>query len=270
MIQEVAAVQTKIGTGHGIILGDVGAASSQINIAGNGILTAGEQGIYVNCPLETVATNGIWITLKSDVITGDCTGVRSRVTGNAASGGANIRGTYSEAFGGASKHVGLLTGVMAHASVAAAGVNVDEVCALRAHVSTGATLTNNTLLCAAHLRVQTRGDETISGEDEVLLLENEAVVSTGRQMNSFIKTKPSTMGGGVKSAAYLIDGGIDTDLLATAVLRLPDDGSVCNDTDTGAASAVNGDDFDGYITVVVGTATRYIPLLTNKPSAEWT
>ena len=64
----------------------------------------------------------------------------------------------------------------------------------------------------------------------------------------------------------MIDGGVATDLLNTAVLRLPDDGTVCHDTDTGSATDLQFSDFTGYITVIIGTATRYIPLLTSKPS----
>jgi hypothetical protein len=77
----------------------------------------------------------------------------------------------------------------------------------------------------------------------------------------------TTLSGGIKAAGYLIDGGTSTDLLGTAVLRVPDDGTVCHDTDTGDGTAIARSDFAGYLTVVVGTATRYIPLMDVKTSA---
>jgi len=60
---------------------------------------------------------------------------------------------------------------------------------------------------------------------------------------------------------YLIDS-LSADCINTAVLRVYDDGDVCNDTvSTGSfASAA------GYLTVVVGTATRYIHLSSAKPT----
>lgn len=116
-----------------------------------------------------------------------------------------------------------------------------------------------------HFRVHTRGDETITN-DEMLRLENEAVGGNGRQLDSFIRVMDTNLSGGIKAAAYLIDGGTDTDLLATAVMRLPDDGTVCHDTDTGSATDLQFSDFSGYWTIVVGSATRYVPLLASKPS----
>mgnify|MGYP001444930818 CR=1 FL=1 len=60
---------------------------------------------------------------------------------------------------------------------------------------------------------------------------------------------------------YLIDS-LGADCINTAVLRVYDDGTVCNDTNaTGAATPA------GYLTVVVGTATRYIYLSSTAPTA---
>ena len=57
-----------------------------------------------------------------------------------------------------------------------------------------------------------------------------------------------------------------TDAISTGVLKVADDGTVCNDTDTGSATDLQFSDFKGYLTVTVGSATRYIPLLESKPS----
>lgn len=75
----------------------------------------GEQAIYVNCPSEDGATNAVWLTLGSTVVTGDVTGIRSKATSNAVSGGdalsgQNVRGVYGQAIVATGKHAGLLQG----------------------------------------------------------------------------------------------------------------------------------------------------------------
>ena len=60
---------------------------------------------------------------------------------------------------------------------------------------------------------------------------------------------------------YLIDS-LGADCINTAVLRAYDDGDVCNDT----ASTGSFANAAGYLTVVVGTATRYIHLSSAKPT----
>jgi len=73
----------------------------------------------------------------------------------------------------------------------------------------------------------------------------------------------------IKKAASALDWkyGIEfTDCVSDAILKVADDGTVCHDTDTGSGTDLQFSDFTGYITVVVGSATRYIPLLTSKPS----
>ena len=62
---------------------------------------------------------------------------------------------------------------------------------------------------------------------------------------------------------YLIDAST-TDACNTAVMALYDDGTVCNDTN---AQAITNCTTAGYITVVVGSATRYIWLGSNAPTA---
>jgi hypothetical protein len=60
---------------------------------------------------------------------------------------------------------------------------------------------------------------------------------------------------------YLIDAN-STDALNVAAFSFYDDGDVCNDTATTGSFATPA----GYITVVVGSATRYIHLSSAKPT----
>ena len=53
----------------------------------------------------------------------------------------------------------------------------------------------------------------------------------------------------------------------TNAFSFKDDGTVCHDTDTGSGTDFQFSDFNGYLTVLVGTATRYIGLLASKPSS---
>lgn len=236
------------------------ATSAQIKISGTAILASGEQAIYINCAAETVATNGIWITLKSTVVSGDLSGVRSKVTSNSANTGANPRAFYGQAIVGASKFAGVVEGLLGVADLSAGTTDSDHICGVRGHISTGAGLTCNTSFYAVHGRAQTRGDESISGTDELICAENEAVGGNGRQMNAFFTAKVTNLSGGIKGAAYLLDGGTSTSLLATAVMRVPDDEVTGWDDATGA-----GDTAAGAIKVIVGSATRYIKLYSDAP-----
>jgi hypothetical protein len=138
---------------------------------------------------------------------------------------------------------------------------------LLVNVDQAASVTYTNQLTVAHFRVQGRGDETMSGDDEILRLENIANGGNGRQLDSFIKCMATSLSGGKKAAAYIIDAGTATDILGTAFVRLGDDSSVTHSTDTGDGTAIARSDFAGYITVVIGTATRYIPLMDVKTSA---
>ena len=62
---------------------------------------------------------------------------------------------------------------------------------------------------------------------------------------------------------YAIDAS-ESDCLNTAVLKVYDDGTVCNDTNATGTFATGQ---KGYLTVVVGTATRYIWLNDTAPTA---
>ena len=181
-------------TGLDIIPSSAGAYA--LRIAGTAILTSGEQAIYINTPLETVATNGIWITLGSTVTSGDLSGIRSRVTGNAASAGANVRGAYLEAKGGASKYAAMLEGALIHADYSAGSVTVSgDVRGLTVQISQGSGL-NAANLYGILLNMQTRGDETITTDDVGLMIRNEAVGGNGRTMDAALKIAELNMGGG--------------------------------------------------------------------------
>jgi len=62
---------------------------------------------------------------------------------------------------------------------------------------------------------------------------------------------------------YAIDA-FGADCINTACFRFYDDGTVCDDAN---AQAITNCTTAGYLTVVVGTATRYIWLGSNKPTA---
>ena len=179
-----------------VTISPIAAANSHLLISGTAKLNANEQALYINFPLETVATNGAWITLGSTVTSGDLTGARIRVTGNAASAGANVRGAYLEAKGGASKYAAMLEGALIHADYSAGSVTVSgDVRGLTVHISQGASLSAANLY-GILLNMQTRSDETITSDDVGLMIRNEAVGGNGRQMDSAIKIAGLNMGGG--------------------------------------------------------------------------
>lgn len=180
-------------------------STAQLYIGGSGILASGEQAIYINCPSETVATNGVWITLKSTATTGDLTGVRSRVYGNSASDGMSIRGGYFEAKMEASKYAAMIEGLLAHADYSSGSVTVSgDIRGITAFISQGSGL-NAANLYGELIHVQTRGDETITSDDIGLLIRNEAVGGDGRMMDCALKIADLNMGGGTKG----FDIGID-------------------------------------------------------------
>jgi hypothetical protein len=101
-----------------------------------------------------------------------------------------------------------------------------------------------------HMRVHTRGDETIT-TDEMLRLENEAVGGNGRQLDSAIRIMETNISSGA-AYGYAIDMGTGTSLLATGLLRIPDDGTV-------VVSAAVGGSQDRKIKITIGSTTYYIP-----------
>jgi len=222
--------------------------------------------VYANITQTSACYGGIWMALTSSVTSGDVMGMKSVTTGTGASGTANVRAMHGQAKIGASGFADNVDGILAEVSVAAGSADTQHVACLRAHFSQGASFVNDLTFYVIHGRCQTVGTETFSGNNALLGLENQAVGGNGKKLNAIIEAKYTSLSGGVHAADYLIDGGTATDLIDTAILRLPDDGSVCHDTDTGSGTDLQFSDFTGYITVVIGTATRYIPLLTNKPS----
>ena len=200
------------------------AADYHLRIAGTDILNSGGQAIYINTPLETLATNGIWITLGSRVSSGDLTGIRSRATGNATSAGANVRGGYFEAtMAAVSKYAAMLEGALFHADYSAGSVTVSgDVRGFTAHISQGTGL-NAANLYGGLINIQTRGNETITSDDVGLMIRNEAVGGNGRQMDAAILIAEASMGGGTKGFGYGID--MNDVVIATAALRLAGDGT---------------------------------------------
>lgn len=255
-------------TTQGILL-DGTASSAQLKIAGTAILASGEQAIYINCPSETAATNGIWITLKSSVISGDVSGIRSRITTTGASGTVNNRAVWAQSYVGASGFANVVDGVLAEVSVAAGSADTQHVACLRAHFSAGASFVNDATFYVIHGRCQTRSDETFSGNNALLGLENQAVGGNGKKLNAIIEAKYTSLSAGVHAADYFIDGGVAVNLIDTAFLRLPDDGSIAEASAAGTGNA-DGADFVGFIKVVIGTTDMYIPLLTNVPASIFT
>lgn len=211
---------------------DITATSStaQIYIGGSGILASGEQAIYVNTPTETVATNAAWFTLGSTVTSGDLTGLRSRVTGNAASSGANVRGAYLEAKAGASKYAAMLEGSLSHADYSAGSVTVSgDVRGSATHISQGSGL-NAANLYGHLITIQTRGDEVITTNDFGIMINNEAVGGNGRQMDAGIYLK-STNVSTPYGFAYGVDLAGAAGEIATADIRLSNGETISNITD---------------------------------------
>ena len=191
------------------------AVASHLIIAGTAKINSGEQAIYINFPAETAAVNGIWITLKSTVTSGDLTGVRSRVYGNAASAGANVRGGYFEAKMEASKYAAMLEGVLSHADYSAGSITISgDVRGFTAHISQGAGL-NAANLYGILVSIQTRGDETITTDDVGLCIKNEGVGGAGRQMDAAILVKDVN----VTASAYGYGIDLNGAGIATADIR---------------------------------------------------
>ncbi len=207
--------------------------------------TAGQRAfaLYLRC----TATSGTFI------------GMRLRSIADPASGTPNIDNLLCQASVIASKDAGVVNSGFFELVTKGTNVVGTGRCLLT-NVDSAASVTYNDALINTHLRTHTRGDETMSGVDEMLRIENEAVGGNGRQMDSFIRCMEAAMSGGIKAAGYLIDAGTSTSLLATAVLRLPDDEVTAWDDATDS-----GDSEAGAIKVVIGSAVRYIQLYSDVP-----
>ena len=245
------------------------ASGNKITMGGtaNGINATG---IFSNTILRAVVTtssgfNIAWLDVTSTGTSGDLTGLRPRLNLDAASAGHNARGVYSEVIVGASKFAALAQGVLAHVSVAAGGATVTDTHVLGVHFSSGATF-NATDLYGMHMTIQTRGDETISSDDVMLGLQNEAVGGTGRQMDSYIQFIGTNLSGGIKGATYLLDAGTVTDLVATAFMRLGDDEVMASVDHADKLNDISATANDGWIKVVIAGETKYIALYDEKTS----
>ena len=194
--------------------------------------------------------------MDNTATSGTFTGMRLRSGVNPTSGSNSVDNLLAQVSVESGKDAATVNVVFAE--IIPKGTNTittGRVLLLNADSAASQTMTTQII---AHLRVHTRGDETITN-DEMLRLENEAVGGNGRQLDSYIRVMGTTLSGGIKGAAYLIDAGTGTDILATALLRIGDDQVVGWDTqNTGTSS--------GSIKVVVGTATRYIQLFSDTPS----
>lgn len=186
--------------------------SAQLYIGGTNILANGEQAIFVNCPSEDGATNAIWITLGSTVVTGDLTGARIKTTSQAASGGdaasgVNVRGVYAQAIVAASKHAGLLQGGLFVADVSAGSVTAYNIHILCGHYSAGESTVIGGDLYVGLLRSQTREDNarTVAGYDALLALENEAIQGDGGTVDAAIRIFDTNIAGSVIAFTYGID-----------------------------------------------------------------
>lgn len=205
-----------------------GLTSSRVIFAGaNGLLSDSANlswnspTLTISCPSETAAGNAIWIDLRSTVTSGDLTGIRSRVYGNAASAGANIRGGYLEAkMAASSKYAAMLEGALFHADYSAGSATISgDVRGFTAHISQGSGL-NAANLYGGLINIQTRGNETITSDDVGLMIRNEAVGGNGRTMDAGIKITDLNMGGATNSFTYGIDlNGVG---IATADFRASD------------------------------------------------
>jgi len=194
--------------------------------------------------------NAIYLSRTCSATSGNIYGLRMFVSGTGASTGA-CRGIRCEADMGDSAAASLLEAGLFTAKVSSGSATVTNIRALTGSLSIGADLTVSGDAVCVNAHMQTRSDESISGTHATVYCKNEAVGGSGLKMDAFIYCTIASLGGSAKGADYLIDGGTDTDLLATAFLRLPDDAAT--------ADADGGSTADGFIKVVIGTQATYIP-----------
>jgi hypothetical protein len=136
-------------------------------------------------------------------------------------------------------------------------------------ISSGATCTD---MIGIHHRCEIYGTVSTNLVGVDIEMSNEGAAATNSYGLRIRNTDASTSNaigsaiyisnaGGNTGFSYLFDAG-GSDACATAVLKLYDDGTVCNDT----ASTGSFANAAGFITVVVGSATRYIHLSSAKPT----
>jgi len=185
--------------------------SAQLEISGTDILASGEQAIYINCPAETTATNGIRGTVKSTVATGDISGIRFKAeTLRGTSGGPTIRCIRGQAVADtASMFAVLLCGGQFEASYAGGTTTATEVFGVISRISQGAGL-NATNVAGVNIDMQTRSDETITCHTG-LRIRNEAVGGNGLCLaQGAIYITEASLGGGAVGYECLIDASTST------------------------------------------------------------
>ncbi len=208
-------------------------------------------------PFSTAGQRGMAIFMDNTATSGTFTGMRLRSGVNPSSGANSVDNLLAQVSVESGKNATTVNVIFAE--IIPKGTNTittGRVLLLNADSAASQTMTTQII---AHLRVHTRGDETITN-DEMLRLENEAVGGNGRELDSFIRVMGTSLSGGIKGATYLIDGGTATNLLSTAILRVPDDEVTAWDDATGV-----GDSEAGALKVVVGSAVRYIQLFSDTP-----
>ncbi len=230
--------------------------------ATNSIMKIGS-GTSSKVAFATAGDKGFAIYMDNTATSGTFTGIRLRSGVNPASGANSIDNLLAQVSIESGKNATTVN--CGFFEIIPKGTNtITTARVLLCNADSAASQTMTTQIIG-HFRVHTRGDETITN-DEMLRLENEAVGGNGRQLDSYIRCMATSLSAAIKGADYLIDGGTNVKLLGTAVLRLPDDGSICEASDAGDSTAVTASDFVGYMTVVIGTTTMYIPLLSVKPT----
>jgi hypothetical protein len=186
--------------------------SAQLYIGGSAILASGEQAIYVNCAEETTATNGVWVTLKSTVASGDLTGGRFISESlRETSGGPNVRAVYGQArCKTASKYAALLQGGLFVADYNGGSATVTDMYGVTGFISQGSGLTTSGNVAAVQAHLQTRSDESI-GVHCGILVHNEAVGGNGLCLaQGAIYITESSLGGSVKGYECVVDASTAT------------------------------------------------------------
>lgn len=225
----------------------------------DGVIMRVGTGISGKIPFTISGMRGFALYMDNTATSGTFTGMRLRSGVNPSSGANSIDNLLCQVSVESSKDATTINS--GFFEIVPKGTNVIGTArGLLVNIDSAATVTYSSQLTAAHIRMHTRGDETMSGVDEMLRLENEAVGGNGRTLDSFIRCMGTTLSGGIKGADYLIDGGTGTDLLGTAVLRLPDDEVTAWDDANGA-----GDTAAGAFKVVIGSAVRYVKLYSDAP-----
>ncbi len=219
------------------------------------IMKVGTNGARV--AFSTAGQRGFAIFMDNTATSGTFTGMRLRSGVNPTSGANSVDNLLSQVSVESGKDATTVN--VCFFELIPKGTNTittGRVLLCNADSAASQTMTTQII---GHFRVHTRGDEMITN-DEMLRLENEAVGGNGRELDSFIRCMGTTLSGGIKAAAFLIDGGVATNLLGTAILRVPDDEVTAWDAATGV-----GDTEAGALKVVVGTAVRYIQLFSDTP-----